>query len=108
MSAPRDDSLVQERIVPIKIAGHWEDALVHVGRGDLFIDIPAELIRLVEADQPGTGERWGYQLLIEHMRIAEFFRDDLRRRNSARRRKPTPPERLGLWLRGLTGSRHGR
>lgn len=72
------------RIVPIKIAGHWENGRVHVHRGDIFIDIPAELVRAVEADHSGRGERWGYQLLIERFRIADFFRDDLRRIDETR------------------------
>jgi hypothetical protein len=72
-SAARD----RERTVPIKVLGHWENAGVHTHRGDLFIDIPAELVRLVEADHPGRGEKFGYQLLVERVRIAEFFRDDL-------------------------------
>ena len=63
--------------MPIKILGHWENARVHTQRGHLFIDIPAELVRLVEADHPGRGENFGYQLLVERVRIAEFFRDDL-------------------------------
>lgn len=52
-SAARD----RERAVPIKILGHWENARVHTHRGHLFIDIPAELVRLVEADHPGRGEQ---------------------------------------------------
>jgi hypothetical protein len=52
-------------MLPIKILGHWQDARVHVTRGDLFIDIPAELIRLVEADHPGVGAKFGYQLMLE-------------------------------------------
>jgi hypothetical protein len=62
----------RERIVPIKILGHWEDARVHVKGGDLFIDIPARLIALVEADHPGVGVRFGYQLLIERYRIIDL------------------------------------
>ncbi len=71
-----------ERIVPIKILGHWEDARVHVTGGDLFIDIPAELIRRVEARQPGRGEKFGYQLLIERYRIVDLVQGRPRRRAS--------------------------
>ena len=71
-----------ERIVPIKILGHWKDARVHVTGGDLFIDIPAELIRQVEARQPGRGEKFGYQLLIERYRIVDLVQGRPRRRAS--------------------------
>jgi hypothetical protein len=53
----------RERIVPIKILGHWEVTRVHIRGGYLFIDIPAKLIALVETDHPGVGVRFGYQLL---------------------------------------------
>jgi hypothetical protein len=58
-----------ERMLPIKILGHWQDARVHVTRGDLFIDIPAELIESVEADHPGVGAEFGYQLMLEWWRL---------------------------------------
>lgn len=65
------------RTIPIKVLGHWVEARAQMRRSDLFVDIPAELIRLVEADHPGHGQRSGYQLMIERRAMAEFFGDDL-------------------------------
>lgn len=94
------DRPLTERTVLIKLVGHWERAHVHVHRGDLFIDVPPELIRLVEADRPGYGEKFGYQLLIERLSIAEFFRDDLRWRGEMRRWR-RPPLRARIMCRLL-------
>lgn len=51
------------RMIPTKVLGHWGETRVRTHRGDLFVDIPAELIQLVEADHPGRGEKFGYQLM---------------------------------------------
>jgi hypothetical protein len=48
----------------------WPDGLV--------VPIKAELIQQVEADHPGQGQTFGYQLMIERLLIAGLFRDDLR------------------------------
>jgi hypothetical protein len=50
-------------MIPTKVLGHWGETRVRTHRGDLFVDIPAELIQLVEADHPGRGEKFGYQLM---------------------------------------------
>jgi hypothetical protein len=65
-------------MIPIKVLGHWAETRVLTRGGDLFVDIPAELIQLVEADHPGHGQKFGYQLMVERVAIAELFRDDLR------------------------------
>jgi len=76
--------------IPIKIGGHWQMARVHTLRADLFVDIPAELIRLVEDDHPGRGSKFGYQVLIERFRIAELFRADLHLRDELSRERSEP------------------
>jgi hypothetical protein len=78
-AAPRRFTLTgtDVRTIPIKVLGHWVEARAQMRRSDLFVDIPAELIRLVEADHPGHGQRSGYQLMIERRAMAEFFGDDL-------------------------------
>lgn len=50
-------------------------------RGDLYVDILAALVQPVEADSPGHGARFGYQLLIEIPCIADWFRPTLLRRH---------------------------
>jgi hypothetical protein len=65
------------RVIPIKVLGHWADTRVRTRGVDLFVDIPAVLIQLIEADHPGHGQRFGYQLMIERVAIAELFREDL-------------------------------
>lgn len=89
-------------VVPVKLLGHWAEGRVHSRRVDLFVDIPAELIRQVEADHPGQGQKFGYQLMIERRAIAELFRADLRWLDQTCPRetsdagpdvRPEPPER---------------
>lgn len=65
-------------VVPIKLLGHWGEGRIRTRRGDLFVDVPAELIQQIEADHPGQGLKFGYQLMIERRAIAELFRADLR------------------------------